>query len=114
MSRSMSREELLALIPELSADRLAALTAAGVVRPLKADAEPRFADIDAARLRLALDLDEAFELHDEALRLVLSLIDQLNGMRGDMRAVLGALAEEPPETRARLREVIARVVVIER
>ena len=35
-------------------------------------------------------------------------------MRGDMRAVLGALAEEPPETRARLREVIARVVVIER
>ena len=45
---------------------------------------------------------------------MLSLIDQLNGMRGDMRAVLGALAEEPPETRARLREVIARVVVIER
>ena len=31
MSRSMSREELLALIPELSADRLAALTEAGLI-----------------------------------------------------------------------------------
>ena len=114
MTRSMTRAELMALIPGLSDDRLAALTDSGVVQPVQSESGPRFRELDAARLQLALELEDMFELHDEALGLVLSLIDQLNGMRGDMRAVLGALAEEPPETRARLREVIARVVVIER
>lgn len=107
----MSRAELLALMPELSDDRLAALTEAGIVLPVQAEAGARFRDLDAARLRLALDLEDVFALHDEALGLVLSLIDQLNGARGDMRAVLGALAEEPPETRARLRAVIRGHVV---
>ena len=36
----------------------------------------------------------------------MSLIDQLNGLRGDMRAMLQAVAAEEPETRARLRRVI--------
>lgn len=107
----MSRAELLALVPDLSEARLAALTEAGIVSPVRAEAGERFRDLDAARLQLAVELEDVFALHDEALALVLTLIDQLNGARGDMRAVLGALAEEPPETRARLRAVIARHVV---
>lgn len=107
----MSRAELLALVPDLSEARLAALTEAGIVSPVRAETGERFRDLDAARLQLAVELEDMFALHDEALALVLTLIDQLNGARGDMRAVLGALAEEPPETRARLRAVIARHVV---
>ena len=114
--RSMTRDEILSLIPGLSEEALAVLTGAGIVQPLLGGSEPRFREIDAARLQLALDLEDAFELHDEALELVLSLIDQLNGARGDMRAMLGALAEEPPETRARLRGLIRelRVVTVRR
>lgn len=113
---SMTRAELQRLIPGLTEARLAELIAAGIVRPVHSNSGDRFREIDAARLQLALDLEEAFELHDEALELVLSLIDQLNGARGDMRAVLGALAEEPPETRARLRGLIRelRVVTVRR
>ena len=113
---SMTRAELQRLIPGLTEARLSELIAAGIVRPVHSVAGDRFREIDAARLQLALDLEDAFELHDEALELVLSLIDQLNGARGDMRAMLGALAEEPPETRARLRGVIRelRVVTVRR
>lgn len=113
---SMTRAELQRLIPGLTEARLAELIAAGIVRPVHSNSGDRFREIDAARLQLALDLEEAFELHDEALELVLSLIDQLNGARGDMRAMLGALAEEPPETRARLRGLIRdlRVVTVRR
>ena len=49
MSRSMSREELLALIPELSADRLAALTEAGAVRPIVQGSHPLDRAADAHR-----------------------------------------------------------------
>ena len=113
---SMTRAELQRLIPGLTEARLAELIAAGIVRPVHSNSGDRFREIDAARLQLALDLEEAFELHDEALELVLSLIDQLNGARGDMRAILGALAEEPPQTRARLRGLIRelRVVTVRR
>ena len=112
----MTRAELQRLIPGLTEARLAELIAAGIVRPVHSNSGDRFREIDAARLQLALDLEDAFELHDEALELVLSLIDQLNGARGDMRAMLGALAEEPPETRARLRGLIRelRVVTVRR
>lgn len=113
---SMTRAELQRLIPGLTEARLAELIAAGIVRPVHSNSGDRFREIDAARLQLALDLEDAFELHDEALELVLSLIDQLNGARGDMRAILGALAEEPPQTRARLRGLIRelRVVTVRR
>ena len=113
---SMTRAELQRLIPGLTEARLAELIAAGIVRPVHSGSGDRFREIDAARLQLVLDLEDAFELHDDALELVLSLIDQLNGVRGDMRAMLGALAEEPPETRARLRGLIRelRVVTVRR
>lgn len=111
MTALLSRAELLALVPDLTEDRLTALAEAGIVLPVQAASGDRYRDLDAARVRLALELEDAFELHDAALGLVLSLIDQLHGARGDMRAVLGALAEEPAETRARLRTVIARTIV---
>lgn len=111
--RSMTRDELLALVPELSEEVLDALTDAGIVQPVLAgDAQPRFRDIDAARLRLAVDLDDVFHLDPEALALVLSLIDQLHGLKGEMQAMLGALAAEPPETRARMRRVIRETRVL--
>ena len=57
MSRSMSREELLALIPELSADRLAALTEAGhEVTVLARD--PAKAATLTAPFRLVTSLDQ--------------------------------------------------------
>ncbi len=111
-SRSMSRDEILALIPGLSGAALDALTDAGIVQPVFRDGAPQFRDIDAARLQLALELEDAFQLDADGLALVLSLIDQLHGLRGEMRAVLGALAAEPPETRARLRGVIRQTRVL--
>lgn len=110
--RSMTRDEILALIPELSDEALSALTEAGIIRPVLGDDQPLFREIDAARLQLAMDLEDVFRLDPDAVALVLSLIDQLNGVKGEMRAVLGALAEEPPETRARLRRVIRETRIL--
>lgn len=111
-SRSMSREEILALVPDLSDASLDALTEAGIVQPVLEGDAPRFRDIDAARLQLAVDLEDAFQLDADALALVLSLIDQLHGLKGEMRAVLSALAAEPPETRARLRGIIRETRIL--
>lgn len=108
MSRRYSAAEVVAIVPGLSARALDRLVGAGILQPVSASEGPRFREIDVARLELVQDLGEHFALDDDALSLVLSLVDQLNAVRGDMRAMLEALAAEPPETRARLRTVIAR------
>ena len=48
------------------------------------------------------------------LRLVMSLIDQLNTARGDMRALIEALAREPAEVRGRITAHVQGVRAIRR
>ena len=79
----MTRNELLAALPGLTDTALDALTRAGIVRPVQSEAGPRFRPIDAARLTLAMELEDAYDLDADALALVLSLIDQVHGLRGD-------------------------------
>ncbi|MBV0893004.1 chaperone modulator CbpM [Paracoccus sp. Z118] len=102
----MSRDEILTAVPDLTEGELDALIRAGVVQPVHSERGPLFRDIDVARLRLILEIEACYDLDGDGLALVMSLIDQLNGMRGDMRAMLRAVATEAPETRARLRRVI--------
>ena len=106
MTGPMTRDELLAALPDLSAAALDDLIRGGIVRPMQSESGPLFRPVDHARLRLAMDLQDAYGLDRDGLALVLSLIDQVNGLRGDMRAMLRAAAAEPPETRARMRQVI--------
>ena len=93
---------------------LDALIRSEVVVPVTSAAGPLFRDIDVARLRLILELEDFYALDADGVAMVMSLIDQLNGLRGDMRAMLEAVAAEAPETRARLRQVIreTRVTII--
>ena len=64
--------------------------------------------------RELVDAQDAVDLDEEALNLVLSLVDQLHGLRGDMRAILDALAREPVETRVRLKTAIREVRLVVR
>lgn len=106
--------EVLAELPELSSEQIDRYIAAGVVVPVQSDHGPLFRDIDLARLHLVADLAEGYHLDEEALNLVLSLVDQLHGLRGDMRAMLDAVAREPVETRMRLKTAIREVRVVVR
>lgn len=106
MSRSLTRTELLDRLTDLGDTELDALIAQGVVRPVQSDTGPLFRDVDVARLRLILDLEDAYDLDTEGIALVMSLVDQVNNLRGDMQAMLRAVAVEEPDTRARLRQVI--------
>ena len=106
--------ETLVQVSEISREQLESYIRSGVVQPVQSQAGPRFRDLDIARLRLVADLSEGYHLDDEALTLVLSLVDQLHGLHGDMRAILDAVAREPVETRARLKTAIREVRVLHR
>ncbi len=67
-----------------------------------------FHDIDVARVRLIVELREQMQVNEEALPVVLSLLDQLYEARRRMRRVRDALERAaPPE----LRQEVLRLLV---
>lgn len=106
MTRWLTEDDLIAAIPRLTRTRLVSFIAAEIVVPVGSERGPVFRGIDSARAALACDLAEDFGLDDEGLSLVLALVDQLHGVRAELRAVMGAVEAEPPEVRRRIAETL--------
>lgn len=76
------------------------------VRPMKSGEGWQFDDGDVARLELICELRREMEINDDALPVVLSLLDQLYAARQTLRHVRDALLKLPDPT---LADVLARV-----
>jgi chaperone modulatory protein CbpM len=68
--------------------------------------EPTFSDLDVARVCLICDLRHDLAVEEETMPLVLSLLDQLYAIRRQMKALRGALQQQPDD----VREAILRVL----
>ena len=80
------------------------------VRPDGERGQYLFHDIDVARVRLIAELREQMQLNEEALPVVLSLLDQLYEARRRMRRVRDALRRTAPPA---LREEMLRLLMSE-
>lgn len=106
MTRYYTETEVVALIEDLTPPRLQTYLRARIVQPVPTPEGPGYREADLARLQLLCDLSESYELPEDSLRMVMSLIDQLNSARGDMRALIRAVAAEPDEVRIRIHRSI--------
>jgi chaperone modulatory protein CbpM len=69
-------------------------------------AELAFSEIDIARVRLICDLRHDLAVEEETMPLVLSLLDQLYSMRRQMKALTGALRQQPDEVQRAVMDLI--------
>lgn len=110
MARFYSESEVIAAIDDMTEPRLVAFCRARIVQPVQdAGGARTYRETDVARLQLVCDLTDHYDLHEDALDMVMSLIDQLNTMRGDMRALMQAVAAEPDEVRGRIHGSVRRL-----
>jgi chaperone modulatory protein CbpM len=65
-----------------------------------------FHDVDVARIELIVDIRREFGLDDEALALVLSLLDQLYDLRRQLGRLCDALAAQPSDIQAAIRRAL--------
>lgn len=112
MVRHYSEAEVVAILDGLDAARLRAFVAAHVVTPVVTPRGHAFTEADVARLQLLCDLCDIYDLPSDALAMVMSLIDQLNTARGDMRALIQAVASEPDEVRGRIQTSVRRLRIM--
>ncbi len=78
----------------------------GWVRPEPEGPEFFFHEVDLARVRLIRDLRFGMDLRDDAIPLVLSLLDQVYELRGVIRSVLTVTENQPPAVRNAILEAI--------
>lgn len=67
------------------------------VLPLDQSGDYAFAEADIARVQMIVDLRRDLDIDDDALPVVLDLLDKLYGLRRQMRDLLSAI-DELPET----------------
>lgn len=108
MAEIYSEEETIATVTRLTRTRLTAFVLAEAVQPAAGERGPCYTRVDIARLELLCDLTEGFGLEDDALGLVVALVDQLHAVRADLAALAAVIAEEPAETRRRLASALSR------
>ena len=65
-----------------------------------------FHEVDVARVELILEIRREFAIDDEALPLVLGLLDQVYGLRRQLRRLCDALSTQPPEVREAIRRAL--------
>jgi len=68
-----------------------------------------FHEVDVARVALILEIRHEFAIDDEALPMVLGLLDQVYGLRRQLRRLCDALAAQPPEVQATIKRALPQV-----
>lgn len=97
-----SETEVISAVNRLTKTRLTRFIQAKIVVPVQTTTGAGFAAVDLARLELLCELADDFDLDEDALGVVISLIDQLHTARSDLRNVLVALQNEAEDVRRRV------------
>ncbi|MCF3934610.1 chaperone modulator CbpM [Acuticoccus sp. M5D2P5] len=95
--------EIVAEVRTITLQRLRVMVSHGWVTPATGANGPTFDSLDVARVRLLSQLGEDMEVADEAMPMVLSLIDQVYGLRRELKALGGAIETQPEKVKADIR-----------
>ena len=95
----LAEREVVATIGTLHLRELRLWVRQGWIRPAQGESGPLFDDLDIARVRLICDLRGGMAVPAEAIPMVLSLLDQVHGLRAELRALAEAIQRQPEDTR---------------
>jgi chaperone modulatory protein CbpM len=101
-------DELLARFGDLERGELIRWVENRWVLPERHDQTWVFHEVDVGRVELILEIRRDFAVDDEAMPLVLGLLDQVYSLRRQMRRLCDALASQPPEIRDAIRKALPK------
>ena len=99
---SLSEQDVVAAVGEISARRLRLLVRRGWIRPERRSGMPEFSDADVARVRLVCHLTDRLDVPEDDVPVILSLVDQVYGLRRALRNLGRAVESQPDEVRSQI------------
>jgi chaperone modulatory protein CbpM len=104
-------EELLARFGDLERGELIRWVENRWVLPERHNQTWVFHEVDVARVELIFEIRREFAVDDEAMPLVLGLLDQVYGLRRQMRRLCDALEAQPPEVQQAISQALPKAGV---
>ncbi|MGF1456474.1 MAG: chaperone modulator CbpM [Alphaproteobacteria bacterium] len=104
----LTEEQVVARVSRLTATQLRVWIREGWIVPAETDRGPCFDEADVARINLVCQLRDDLGLDDSGLPVVLSLIDQIHGLRQELKALAQAIEDEPADVQQRIAEGLRR------
>ena len=103
-----SEAEVLNAFTGLQRETLHIWVARGWVAPVRDGNVYRFREIDVARIRLIDEFRTDLDIGDDAMDVVLPLLDQLHGLRRELRRLADAVNAQPEDIRRRIVATLAK------
>ncbi len=100
----MREQEVVRVVSGLRRAELRRWVAAGWVAPRRQDGEPQFRQIDVARLHMIVQIRRDMHIAEDSMPLVLSLVDQVYGLRNELRRLAEAVGAQPDTVRRAITE----------
>ena len=100
----MREKDVVRTVPGLSRAQLRRWVAAGWVAPQRQAGEFSFREIDIARVQMIVQLRRDMRIAEDGLPLVLSLVDQVYGLRNELRRLGEAIEAQPEPVRRAISE----------
>ena len=94
-----TEEQVIEAVGPLTRTRLRSFVEADCVVPGRGGV---FTDADVARIELMCELRDDLDIGDEALPVVMHLLDQVHGLRRELRRMALAIERQPEDVRANL------------
>ena len=98
----LTERDLLARVQRLTVTRLRVWVAQGWIKPADETA-PSYSEADLARAALICNLEDELGFAEDDVPVLLNLIDQIHGLRAELKGLLDALEDLPPDLRATVR-----------
>lgn len=101
-------QDVVESIDGLRSEQLSLWIEQGWVRPAGSGREALFSAADAARVRLIAECRFELDIDADAMPVVLSLLDQVHGLRRELAALGKAVAAQPDAVHAEIVETAMR------
>jgi chaperone modulatory protein CbpM len=96
---TLREEQVVASVGRISVTELRLWQVQGWVAPRQDDEGPVFDALDVARIRLVCELRQDMEIDEETIPVLLSMVDQIHGLRRSLKSLAQAVDEQPAEVR---------------
>jgi len=97
----LSEQDVVARVHHLTVTRLRVWVREGLIRPT--ETAQGFSEADIARAELIVNLEDELGFAEEDVPVLLNLIDQIHGLRSELRGLLEVLDDLPPDVRTTVR-----------
>ena len=104
----LTERDLLSRVQRLTVTRLRVWVAQGWIKPADAMAQA-YSEADLARAVLICNLEDELGFDEEDVPVLLNLIDQIHGLRAELKGLLDVLEDLPPDLRATVRMRITQM-----